>query len=414
MSGRVGDSDSRRDRSTDPVALLESGELLHPLSPHHPSYLDLVRYLYRVSGAPQLPPPRESEHRIAGFVGAPRHIVFVLVDGMGLNTAVHLPRGGFLERSYACEMRALFPSTTAVVLTSTATGLWPAENGITGWWTCLPQYERVILPLPFVDRETGEPLANTGIEYADLVPHPPLLDSLNREVRTFVPVDISAGSFTTWIRGRRPLHAFGSLDELARGVVDFIASRAGRPTFSHLYLSEVDALSHRYGYHATEVGAAIRRIDRFLRRLDGALPREARLVVTADHGQVVVDHQRHTVIDRESELMRYLEYPPSGEATVPLFHVKSGCEKAFADAFEASDAGSSFVLLDSTLAGELELFGPAPFSDAMRRRIGTYVGIATDSAMLDYVASGEKPLTVLGAHGGLRAGEMRIGLFVGA
>ncbi len=414
MSGRVGDSGSRPDRSTDPVALFESGELLHPLSPHHPSYLDLVRYLYRVSGTPHLPPARESEHRIAGFVGAPQHIVFALVDGMGLNTAVHFPSGGFLEQSYACEIRSLFPSTTAVVLTSTATGRWPADNGITGWWTCLPEYERVVLPLPFVDRETGEPQANTGIEYADLVAHPPMLDSLSREVRTFVPADIADGSFTTWIRGRRPVDAFGSLEELARAIVDFVASSEGRPTFSHVYLSKVDALSHRYGYYSTEVCAAIQRIDRFLRRLDGELPRDARLVVTADHGQVVVDHRRHTVIDRESELMRYLDYPPSGEATVPLFHVKSGLETEFVDAFEASDAGSSFVLLDSERAEEIELFGPAPFSDAMRRRIGTFVGIATEPAMLDYVPPGEKPLTMVGAHGGLRADEMRIGLFVGA
>ncbi len=412
MSAPANASGDGRSRSSEPSALLESGALLHPLSPHHPSYIDLIRYLYRISGAADLPAPRDGEHRIAGFVGVPRHIVFVLVDGMGLNTGDHFPRGGFLDHGFACEMRALFPSTTTAVLTSTATGLWPAENGITGWWTCLPEYDWVVLPLPFVERESEEPLSQLGIEYGDLVAHPPLLESLDREACSFVPTHIAGGVFTAWARGGRPIADFGALGELGRKVHDFIHSTAGRPTFSNIYMSVVDTLSHKHGYKAREVGEAIRRIDRFLDRLAGELPSDARLVVTADHGQVVVDDRRHTTIDRNSELMRYLEYPPSGEATVPVFHVKSGLEDEFADAFAASEAGSSFTLLESERAGALELFGPTPFSDAMRRRLGTYIGIATEAALLDYVAAGRQQLSVRGAHGGLRADEMRIGLFV--
>ncbi len=412
MSASANGSNEGRHRPSEPSALLESGALLHPLSPHHPSYIDLIRYLYRISGAADLPAPRAAEHRIAGFVGVPRHIVFVLVDGMGLNTGDHFPRGGFLDHGFACEMRALFPSTTAAVLTSTATGLWPAENGITGWWTCIPEYERVVLPLPFVERESEEPLSQLGIEYGDLVPHPPLLDSLDREACSFVPAEIADGSFTTWARGQRPMAAFGSLGELGRNVTDFIDSTGGRASFSNIYIGAVDTLSHSHGYDAAEVGEAIRRIDGFLDRLAGELPSDARLVVTADHGQILVDDRRHTIIDRNHELMRFLEYPPSGEATVPVFHVKSGREDEFCDAFAASEAGLSFSLLESERAGALELFGPAPFSDAMRRRLGTYIGIATDAALLDYVAAGGQPLALRGAHGGLRADEMRIGLFV--
>lgn len=412
MNGSAQNSQQEPKGARDTAALFESGKLLHPLSPHHPGYLDLIRYLYRISGADDLPAPRDGEQRIAGFVGVPEHIVFVLVDGMGLNTSVHFPRGGFLDRGFACEMRALFPSTTAAVLTSTANGFWPAENGITGWWTCVPEYGYVLLPLPFVERESGMPVSRLGITFDDLVRHPPLLDVFEREVCSFVPDQFADGSFTAWMRGAQPLAPFGSLDELARKVKEFLASPGGLPTFTYIYISEVDTLSHEHGYDAPEVGETVRRIDRFLARLAGELPNEARLVVTADHGQVIVDGLRHTIIDRESELMRYLEYPPSGEPAVPVFHVKPGHESGFADAFAASEAGSSFDLLETDRAEELELFGPRPLSDAMRRRLGTYIGIATEAALLDYVAAGDRPPAMLGAHGGLRAEEMRIGLFV--
>ncbi len=72
------------------------------------------------------------------LIGEPRHLVLLLVDGLGLRMLEQRPADSVLRRLLAMELRTVFPSTTASAITSLATGEWPAQHAVVGWWTHLP------------------------------------------------------------------------------------------------------------------------------------------------------------------------------------------------------------------------------------------------------------------------------------
>lgn len=391
--------------------LLDEQVLLHPTPDNVPSYLDLIRYMARINGRTDLPPPRGLEHRIAGFVGAPRHLVFFLIDGMGLNVSRHFPRGGFFDRTFACELRALFPSTTANVLTATRTSRWPAENGITGWWTYLAHAGRTIAPLPLVDRETDRSARELGIGPSDVFPPRPAGDGDSGSRFAIVPEDLRSGEFTNWANNDSKISGYGNLEELEQTILDTI-EHSPTSSYTSVYVPDVDSLSHTHGYDGPEVAACVARLDRLLERICSRLPHDTRMVVTADHGQVQIPPERHLCVYNDDPLLEFLETPPSGEATAPLFHVRNELVNEFGEWFAASRFGRWFTLLSTDSASQIGLYGPAPLSAPMMDRLGTFTGIAPFPALLDYVPPGGKPLEHRGAHGGLRPEEMRLGLFV--
>ncbi|MFW6368327.1 MAG: alkaline phosphatase family protein [Spirochaetota bacterium] len=398
---------------TNPVVerLLDEQTLLHPVPEDVPSYLDLIRYIERMHGRTDLPAPRSLEHRIGGFVGAPRHLVFFLIDGLGLNVSPHFPRGGFFERTFACELRALFPSTTANVLTATTTARWPAENGITGWWTHLPNRGRTVAPLPLVDRETDRSARELGIEPGDVFPAKPGAAPETGTRVHVVPEELRRGEFTSWTGSDSHIAGYSDAGEIGRLILE-APERSQSGSYTSVYIPDVDTLSHTHGYDSPEVGALIAKLDRLLEDISVGLPSETRLIVTADHGQVCIPPDRHLCVYEDDPLLEFLDTPPSGEATVPLFHVSRGRHEEFRTWFEASRFGNWFELLSTDHALYLGLYGQGAISERMKQRLGTFTGIASEPVLLDYVPTGRKPLEHLGSHGGLRPQEMRLGLFV--
>src|SRR6266571_5190298 len=94
----------------------ERGELLRP-DPGVLNVVDLARALAWIGGVRnrQLDPGMA---RIVDLIGEPEHLVFILADGLGLNLLSELPQDSFLSRHRVAELRSVFPSTTASVLTS--------------------------------------------------------------------------------------------------------------------------------------------------------------------------------------------------------------------------------------------------------------------------------------------------------
>ena len=93
---------------------------------------------------------------LSSLLGPSDHFIFILADGLGLDMVEELPPSTFLRRQLAREIRTVFPSSTAPALTAIATGAWPAQHGVTGWWTHLPELKAPGLLLPFVTRATGQ------------------------------------------------------------------------------------------------------------------------------------------------------------------------------------------------------------------------------------------------------------------
>ncbi|HKJ86148.1 MAG TPA: alkaline phosphatase family protein, partial [Spirochaetia bacterium] len=354
----------------------------------------------------------DNASELGDAIGHHDHYLFVLVDGLGVSLQDRFPRGGFFTTSLARPLNSVFPSTTAVALTSLATAAWPAEHGITGWFTYFPEHRRVIAPLLFRERATDIAGGEIGLGMNDLVTEKPVLGSFFRTVASVLPKEISTGEYATWSRAGTPIVPYRSFEH-ARRILTRLYRRPAGPTYTYLYLLTVDKLSHVHGSSSDEVAAEVRRVDGMLARVRESIPPSVRMIVTADHGLVDVPRERHYELHDDDPLARHLLAGQTGEAAAPVFHVEPGTdEQSFLDAFTAHPASASFSLFRTSELARRGVYGPVPLSDAASLHLGDYVGIATDPATLEYVPDGRTAVAHVGVHGGLRPGEIQVPLFL--
>lgn len=385
------------------------GELVHPLV-EAPNSVDLFQAMARIAGG--RPDGDVSRTRpVEELIGHHDHYLFVLVDGLGLSLAPRFPAGGFLANAEQHELRSVFPSTTAVALTSLATGAWPADHGLAGWFTYFPEHRRVLAPLLFRERGTDVDARELGLVLPDIVRSTPMLGSFFRTVSSILPKEICDGAYATWSRGGTPIAPYRSFGHALR-ILRRHYRRVAGPTYTYLYVLTVDKLSHTHGVASDAVTAEVARVDRLLERIRESLPPSVRMIVTADHGLVDVPDERHFTFGDDDPLASHLIAGQTGEASTPVFHVRDGRLDEFRETFSRHEAARWFALATPEELAELGLYGPQPLSDAMRLHLGDLVGIASEPALLEYVPPGKSPVPHVGVHGGLRPGEMRVPLLL--
>jgi hypothetical protein len=226
-----------------------------------------------------------------------------------------------------------------------------------------------------------------------------------------MPADIAGSAYTRYCAGYTPTAGYRepaeALDLAARRVHE-----AERPSFTYVYLPDLDHASHEHGAGSAQAVGALARLDRLLAGFTERLAGRARLVVTGDHGLVDVPPERSLFLDEGDSLLDCLRAPPSGESTASYFHVKPGRADAFRAAFEAR-YGELFALVSTAEAEALGLFGPEPLSELARARVGDFVAVGWQPAALYYrQKSGPPPTVHRGAHAGLSPAEMRVPLIL--
>lgn len=346
----------------------------------------------------------DAERRLLSLIGEHEHLIVAVVDGLGMHLVDRLPADAFLRRHLAIEMRTVFPSSTAPALTSLATGAWPAQHAVMGWWTYLPHAGQTATILPYTERFSERPLRKDEADRAYAAPA--LMASYASDALSVQPSFIANSVSSRYFSGGRGQRGYDSLNE----AVDAIVARAGRGTartFTYLYVPFVDTAEHEFGPTSGQAWLTMMRVQARLERLAGTLAGRARLIVTADHGQIAV--ARRTIVTAESPLMRHLRFPPSGEPRVAYVHARDesgGLPEAF-----HSVTGGDWLLMTAEEAFDSGLFGPEAPSDETRRRVGDYVAIAPPGHVLLYEPS-DALLAMSGTHGGLTRDEMRIPLIL--
>jgi hypothetical protein len=394
------------------AAAFDSGAIVRP-SPAEPDLVHLTRALAGLAGAP-IDSGTAAVRELADLIGAAEHLVFVLLDGLGMNLVRRLPAESLLARGLKRVIRAVCPSTTACALTSVATGAWPAQHGVTGWFTHLPDHALTMTTLPMVERFSGTPLAERGLGPAELLPLQAYHGKLAFRPLTLLPSPILDTAFARYSRGHTAAAGYGSIAEAVDRIAAFVSSSPASK-YCHWYVPDVDSACHHDGVAAAGPLELLVELDRELARLRQLLPHGARLVITADHGLLDVVVDDHLPLASDDPLLGYLVVPPSGDARLPVFHVRPRQQADFARAFDER-FGHGIALLAREEAEALELFGPAPMSNASRARFGDFVGIAFRPVTLHYVVPvppGSTPhRQYVALHGGLSPDELQIPLIV--
>ena len=393
------------------LAAFEAGDLLRP-DPDVPNFLDLSRAVGAAGGVRGLTLSANAR-AIADRLEEHEHSVFVLADGLGLDMIEQGGDSANVLRAYlAMELRAIFPASTVVALTTLMTGEWPAQHAVTGWWTHLEEIGGPATVLPYVRRSDDRSLSDLGLRPEQVFPLPSQTPRMTRETLVLVPEAIAGSVYSRYGTGGEPAVGY---DTLAEGVEQTIKAVLGAdgPSFVYLYIPHLDQAAHEHGPWSAEANQALRGIDRLFGVLAHELRGQATVALSADHGHLGVGPEELLLIREDDGLPELLAAEPAGDSRVLHFHVRPGAAEAFAARFREL-FGGEFLLLTTQEVDELRLFGPEPLSPLTAARLGDFVAISRGAHVLGYhPANGARELLRHASHhSGLRPEELRIPLLL--
>lgn len=392
------------------LAAFSNGTALRP-SAEALNLVDLSRAVASVTGVHGVE-ATEGTAAIADMIGPAEHVIFVLVDGLGMNLLERLPTSSFLRTHLAAELRAVFPPSTAVSLTTLATGQWPGTHGVTGWWTHLPEIEAAATILQFVKRSDRRSLAYHGMTSNQAFPQPSMWSDMRRDTLFLLPEKIASSVYSTYFGGGQPHRGYQNLREATDIAIHRIKG-ATHPTYTYLYTSRIDEEAHKWGIDRAEVQAAVVDMDWHLERLASEIGGRGRLVVSADHGFLDADRNKRHQVRMTDPLLEQLHYPPSGDARVMYLHLKVGREDVVRQYFRER-FGERFWLLTIDEAEANGLFGPDCIASQVRQRFGDLIAISRGRDVIEYRPSGNNGRILVEAaqHSGLTPEEMLVPLII--
>lgn len=400
------------------LAAFASGRFVRP-SADEPNLLDLVAAVGSAAGVPGPVPPGHAAE-IAGRLAGAEHIVFVLADGLGVHFVDDLPPDAWLRRHFVQSLLAPFPSTTAVSITSVATGRWLCDHATPGWWSYIPAYDMIVEPLPYHRLSDERPLEELGVLPERVFPIPSVVPRMRFAPQLVLPASIADSTYSRYIGGGSARAGYESLADAVEHIAARVEAAEG-PTYTYWYVSRVDTLAHELGTAHERTTGAVRELDERLAALAARLARVAaptRLIVTADHGHLdIPDGGRH-MLAADDPLLDMLRFHPTGDVRAVYFHLRDDADARTHTTFRAQFAercGERWVLLTTDEVDALRLMGPNALSTETRRRIGNYTAIALSAEVMRFAGprGGERFLRQQSQHSGLSPDEMTIPLVIG-
>lgn len=248
------------------------------------------------------------------------HAIVVLVDGLGDNAL--RARSGHARTLATAPARALpsgFPTTTAVALTSLATGTLPGEHGVVGYTALVPDQDRVLNQLtgwgPEMVPESWQPVPTVfertraaGLAAVAIGPERYRESGFSRAV-------LRGADY----RGAR------TVEDRIQAARQWLASSG--PGIAYVYIPELDVAAHARGGRSSEWTAALEAVDAGIRELASALGPRDGMIVTGDHGVLDVEHGDHVLVDETPGLLSGVRHL-AGEPRCLQLHVEPGVDPA--------------------------------------------------------------------------------------
>lgn len=345
--------------------------------------------------------PGRSQER-SGIVLAPSpRACVLLVDGLGdvllRERAGHAP---FLRSQLATSrsLSAGFPTTTATSMGSFGTGLPPGAHGLVGYEVLVPETGELLNELawePPVDPRRWQP-ETTVFQHAT---------SAGVPVTRIGPGFFDGSGLTeAALRGGRFVAA-SSLHERVDAAL--AALRATPRALVYVYWGEVDKVGHQQGCGSWAWGEELALVDEAVARLARALPRDATLHVTADHGMVDVPHHQRVDLAHDRELARGVRLA-GGEARCVQLYCEPDQTEAVLATWTQRLSDRAYVVPRETAIGA-GWFGPV--APRVLERIGEVVVVCREGfAVVDSRRMRPAALALVGQHGALTAAESLVPL----
>jgi hypothetical protein len=341
---------------------------------------------------------------VTARVGDVRRVVVVLVDGMGWHLLPELAADAPLLASVLAgddgqldELACTFPSTTPTSLASLATGSAPGRHGILGFTVKLPETDRVLNHIGWRD----DPPASQW------QPVPTWFERLQWAgvgARAVLPAAfVGSGLTEAAYRGAQIVAATND-DDYARLVIEQLRAAPG---LVYAYTAALDTAAHLFGIGSPEWHAAGAYVDALLARLVEALPPDAALLITADHGGLNVPQDRRIDLDGDARLSAGVRVV-AGDPRVRYLHTEPGAASDVIAAWcELLNGRADVLSRDDAVAAAL--FGSV-LPDHLPRIGDVVVSCLGDTAVLASAHEPPEVAQLIGFHGASDPVEMAIPL----
>ncbi|KQS64838.1 alkaline phosphatase family protein [Modestobacter sp. Leaf380] len=339
---------------------------------------------------------------LADTLRGARSVAVLLVDGLGADLVrAHADLAPTLAGllSPVGDLQAPCPSTTPVSLTTLGTGLPPGSHGVLGFVTDVPGEDRTVTHThwtddPDPDTWQARPTVFQQLAAADVA-------------STVVGPYAYAGSGLTRAayRGARYTSAV-SPGDLAAVLAHALGGRDRSLVYG--YHAELDLTGHVRGVDSDSWRHQLAAVDLMVAQLVDALPADAALLVTADHGMLDVPADTRLDVDAEVALQEGVRVL-AGEPRARYVHARPGAEADVLAAWQGVLAHRAWVVSreEAVASG---VFGPV--DDGLVARIGDVVALARGSWALTATRREPVPSMLAAYHGSLTATELAIPLLL--
>lgn len=375
---------------------------------------------------------RQDEQLFGGIVQKyitqqPQNIVVLLIDGFGYNQWLkygeHYPfLSRMLEKGNMIPITAVFPSTTAASVTAINSGLTPQEHGLIEWNLYVEELDEVIVTLPFMsigDSAYPDELADRGVDPRILFSGKSLHARLSEQgIASHVVMRNtyahSAYSKTS-LRGAKMI-SFSSSSDMMVLLRNSLAESKGKSYF-YVYWDAVDHMSHTYEPHSEAYLAELNSLTHllqteFLDKVDRKTAENTVLLVTADHGHVVMKPEETIYLNQWLEVTEALAKSPAGKTIYPWGGTRDVFLKVADDRLDKTISflseklkGKARVLRTQEEADK-GLFGIGVEHPQFRKRIGNILILPYEGFTAWYQYPGHEKEDHRGMHGGLSREEM--------
>ena len=322
----------------------------------------------------------------------PNHIIYLLLDGLGVNVIErHLPQDAAMRRHLMMPITSVYPPTTVAATTSVISGLSPLESGHIGW----VQYFRVedtnLVVFQNKDfyngRVPAEDLKEKYLSFASFYDQIKQA-SPHLETREFFPSFKEGGSET--------------FEEQIEKVL--LATHNSDASFNYVYWIEPDLSEHEFGTTSDEVATIVTSLNQSFSELMANVTEDTAVILIADHGLVDVDTIPLLEYD---DIMSLLRQKPSIEPRTTTFFVQDDAHALFQERF-TRHFGQWFQLYTTHEFLTSGLLGSGDIHPIYEQSLGDFVSVAIDTYMFGlHEGKGYKA-----HHAGLSDEEMMVPLIV--
>ena len=332
-----------------------------------------------------------------------RAAVLLLVDGLGHDLLrAHAADAPFLASARdAGPITAGFPSSTAVSLASLGTGQPPGVHGLVG--TSVRVGDELLDALRWTIHRPGGADLRERLVPEQVQAEPTVFERATAAgIATTVVTQRAvrnSGLTRATLRGAR-FRGTSALGDLAAELITTARSPGRQLVYG--YHGDLDGVGHVHGPGSLPWRLQLAAIDRVAARIAEALPDDAVLAITGDHGMVAIDRRHDADIDDD---LRRGVLDAAGDVRARHFHAQPGAAADVLATWQARLGDDAWVVSREQAVAE-DWFGP--LRPSVADRVGDVVVAARGSAGV--IRSAAEPVIsrLPGQHGSLSAAEQLV------